>query len=439
MRGGLRGLGVYLVGVFLGALDTNVVGPVFPLLMHAFHVTLGWIAWTVTVYTVAYVAATVLAGAWGDRVGHRTAFRWGIVAFGVASLVAGASRNFLVFLAARLIQGAGAGTVYPNAQAEGLSHFGPERRGLVLGIFGAAFGLASIVGPTLGGALGQYVGWPWVFLINAPIALGVWWWAGRAENARPVARPVPDVAGGLAFAGFLALVLLALMVPDWAVRGGCLAGAAVLLGVFRARQRRASEPFLETAPLTTPAGAALIAGAGLIGLDMSAAVFVPVLAQDRLHFSVVASGLALLPAAFAGAVLSGVGGVMTDRVGPRPVLLVGLLAATAGGVLLAWPGLTIGRFIAAMVAFGLGTAFTMGAPLNRIAVAWYRDTQAAQALGLMAVFRSVGLAAGPVVLTAAAAVRGFSGMFGAVALASLLGMGLFWAIPQQRLTNTGDS
>jgi MFS family permease len=428
----MRGLGVYLVGVFLGALDTNVVGPVFPLLMRAFHVTLGWIAWTVTVYTVAYVAATVLAGAWGDRVGHRTAFRWGIVAFGVASLVAGASRNFLVFLAARLIQGAGAGTVYPNAQAEGMAHFGSERRGLVLGIFGAVFGLASIIGPTLGGALGEYVGWPSVFLINAPLALGVWWWAGRAGNVPSVPRPLPDVAGGLSFAGFLALLLLALMVPDWAVRGGCLAGAALLFVAFRTRQRQAVEPFLETAPLTTPAGAALIAGAGLVGLDMSAAVFVPVLVQEQLHFSVVASGLALLPAAFAGAVLSGVGGVMTDRAGPRLVLLIGLVAATVGGVLLAWPGLTLSRFILAMLAFGLGTAFTMGAPLNRIAVAWYQEGNAAQALGLMAVFRSVGLAAGPVVLTAAATVHGFTGMFGAVAVASAIGIGLFWAMPQER-------
>lgn len=107
------------------------------------------------------------------------------------------------------------------------------------------------------------------------------------------------------------------------------------------------------------------------------------------------------------------------------MLRVGLLAGAGGGALLAWPGLTLARFVAAMVLFGISTAFTMGAPLNRMALALYRDEQAGEALSLVAVFRAIGLAAGPVVLTLAEGWHGFSGMFGAVALASLVGAGLF--------------
>jgi MFS family permease len=431
VRPNWRVLSVYLLGVFLGALDTNVVGPVFPLLMRSFRIPLTWTAWTVTVYTVAYVAATVLAGAWGDRVGHRRVFQWGIVAFGIASLVAALSPNFLVFLLARLIQGSGAGAVYPNAQAEGLRFFPSERKGLALGVFGASFGLASVLGPTLGGALGQYVGWPAVFVINAPLALGVLWLTRRAPPSEVSPRPMPDTVGGVAFAAFLAALLLWVMVQSpW--RWALLALALALLALFAERQRREPVPFLDTAPLANVAGVALVGGAAVVGLDMSAAVFVPTLVQRELGFTVLASGLALLPAAFAGAILSGAAGVLTDRIGPRVVLVVGLAAGAAGGVLLAWPGLTLTRFILAMVAFGLGTAFTMGAPLNRIGVALYREDQAGQALALMAVFRSVGLAAGPVLLTAATAIHGFTGMFFAVAAASLVGIFLFLGVPDVR-------
>ena len=410
-------LSVYLLGVFLGALDTNVLGPVFPLLMHAFRTSLAWVAWTVTVYTVAYVAGTVLFGAWGDRAGHRRIFAWGILGFGVASVIAAVSPSLPVFLVARMVQGAAAGAVYPNAQAEGLGHFPPERKGLALGIFGAAFGVASIIGPTLGGALGQVFGWPAVFLLNAPLAVVVLLLVRRVPGSAPLPRPVPDPYGAAAFAVTVSSVLLGVTVGGaarWAFAVPAVAGAAV----FWVRQRGARSPFLDTRPLVGAAGVVLVAVAAVVGFDMSAAVFVPTVAQRILHFGVLGSGAALLPAAFAGAALAGVGGHLCDRIGSRPVLIMGLAAGMVGALLLAVPSLTFARFIVSMVFFGVGTAFTMGAPLNRMGVALYRADQTAEALSLMAVFRSVGLAVGPVVLTAAAARQGFSGMFMTVAVVS---------------------
>ena len=78
------GLVVYLLGIFVGALDVNVLGPALPLIAHGFHTTLAWTAWTVTAYTVAYAASTVLAGAVGDRLGRRGTFRVGVALFGIA-------------------------------------------------------------------------------------------------------------------------------------------------------------------------------------------------------------------------------------------------------------------------------------------------------------------------------------------------------------------
>lgn len=422
---------IYLIGVFVGALDTNVLGPAFPLIMRSFHVSLSWVAWTITAYTVAYVATTVLAGAIGDRRGRRTVFVFGLVAFGVASLLAASARSFPFFVFARVVQGVGAGAVYPNAQAEGVALFPAERRGMALGMFGAVFGLASIIGPNVGGVLAQYVGWPSIFLLNVPIVVVVLILSRRLAATPSRGEPLPDVAGGLSFAAFLASALLALEAGG-AARLGLLVLAIVLLLIFLWRQQRATTPFLDSAPLTNAAGAAMIAGAALIGLNMSAAVFVPTLVQRELHYSVVASGVALMPAALSGAVLAGVGGVLVDRVGAKSVLLLGLLAGAIGGLLLMLPHLTLLRFILAMVAFGVGTAFTMGAPLNRLALALYRDDQAGEALSLVAVFRSVGIAAGPVLLTIAAAWQGFEAMFGAVAVASVIGFLLFLTVPDAR-------
>lgn len=431
LRPDYRVLVIYLAGVFIGALDTNVVGPVFPLIARGFHVTLGGVAWTVTAYTVAYVVSTVMSGALGDGLGHRRVFVYGVSAFGAASALAFVSHFFWLFLLARVLQGAGAGAVYPNAQAEGIAQFPAERRGLALGVFGAAFGLAAIVGPNVGGALGQFFGWRSIFLINIPFAIAVLALSVRLPPSRTTQRPIPDWLGGVGFAGTIAAGLLALAVSGpWRLVAVVL--AAGLAAVFVWRQRRANTPFLDRGPLGRPSSIAMLFGAALIGLGMSAAVFVPTLAQRSLGFSVLDSGIALMPAAFSGAVLAGVGGVLTDRIGPRWVLQAGLVAGVAGGVLLAWPHLTLVLFFMAMVAFGVSTAFTMGAPLNRMALALYRDDQSAEALSLVAVFRAIGLAAGPVLLTLAQAWHGFTGMFGVVGAAALLGVVVFLFVPDVR-------
>lgn len=432
VRPNFKVLSVYLIGIFIGALDTNVVGPVFPLIRSSFHISLAWTAWTVTAYTVAYIASTVLAGALGDRLGHKRLFLGGIAAFGLASALAAVSPTFWVFVLARAIQGLGAGAVYPNAQAEGIKQFPLEKRGMALGLFGAVFGMASIVGPVVGGVLGQYFGWPSVFLVNIPITLTVFLLSGRVPASDTAQRAVPDFWGGLGFSGMLAGLLLFIMVAN-AWRWAFLILGIGLLVLFVGRQRTAPVPFLDSKPLTNGAGVAMMIGASLIGLDMSAAIFVPTLVQQALGFTVLASGLSLLPAAFTGAVLSGVGGVMVDRTGPRKVLTMGLLAGALGGLLLAWPPLTFLRFILAMIFLGMGTAFTMGAPLNRMALALYRDDQAGEALSLIAVFRGIGLSAGPIILTLAqASLHGFTGMFGTVFVASLVGMFAFFFVPDVR-------
>ncbi len=410
----------------------GILGPAFPLIARSFHVSLAWMAWSVTTYSVTYVAATVLAGSAGDRHGRKRMFLVGIVAFAVASTIAALSHVFWVFLLARAVQGLGAGAVYPNAQAEGMRLFPPERRGMALGIFGAVFGVASIVGPNLGGALAQYFGWPSIFLINIPIAAVVLLLGIGLPESEPSRRPAPDFLAGIAFALVLAFALVSLD-DAGLVRVLTVLAAFVLLAAFIWRERRPEgRPFLDPHAMRGVSGAALVAGAAVVGVDMSAAIFVPTLAQQNLGLSVLGSGVSMMPAAFSAAILSPVAGVISDRLGGRGVVQVGLVFAALGGVLLALPGLTLLRFIVAMLAFGVGTTFTMGGPLNRLAIGLYHEEQTGEALANVAVFRSVGIAAGPVLLTLAMSWHRFAGMFSAVALISVLGIAVFLLVPDVR-------
>ncbi len=434
-----RFLSIYLFGVFIGALDTNILGPALPLVAHTFATTLAWTAWTITAYTAAYIASTVLAGPGGDRIGRRSFFVAGIGLFGAASLLAALSPNLPLFLVARVLQGAGAGLVYPNAQAEGMRSFPEERRGMALGLFGAVFGLAAIIGPNLGGLLAQSFGWPSIFLVNVPLAAIVLVLSRRLpKSERHPQGGVPDVWGGVLFSLTLVCLLLALSAASlisliW------LAAALLLGATFALRQRRASIPFLDTKPLQTPAGAFMMAAAAIIGLDLAAAVFVPALAQRQLHFSVLMSGVALMPAAVVGAVLAGAAGVLVDRLGARLVLQVGLAAAGVGGVLLALPDLGVARFIVAMGFFGFGTAFTLGAPINRLATLLYRKEQLGEALSLVAVARAVGLMVGPVVFGLLITGSGFAAPFWLLAAASVVGVGLLFRVANHRQPATPAS
>ena len=437
MRPNHKTLAIYLLGVLVGALDMNVLGPAFPDIARSFHVEFAVTAWTITAYSVAYVASTALAGGWGDRLGHGRLFRFGVGLFGIASLLAALAPNWGIFMLARVVQGAGAGAVYPNAQAEGVRLFPASKRGMALGIFGAVFGVASIIGPNLGGALTQFWGWPTIFLINVPLAALVLMSARRLPpSVTNDAGEVPDWLGGAAFAVLLAAGLLAVSGHGLGFRLVFLAVALLAGSGFVYRQRTAHQPFIDAQPLANRAGVFLVIGAAVIGLDMSSAVFVPTLAQRTFGIGPLASGVALMPAALAGAALSGAGGIMADRLGARSVLVLGMLSAAGGGLLLAWTPLNWTRFIVAMMLFGTGTAFTVGAPINKLGLALYRENQAAEALALTAVFRSVGLAIGPILLTMAEAWHGFRGMYATVALASGLGAFLFSRVPKQGMPRT---
>ncbi|MEI2692284.1 MAG: MFS transporter [Anaerolineae bacterium] len=161
---------VLFVGVLMGALDIAIVGPALPAIQTEFGVDDRALAWVFTVYVLANLVGTPLMAKLSDRAGRRSIYVLDVILFAAGSLVVALSPTFAVLLLGRAIQGLGAGGIFPVASAVIGDTFPVEKRGSALGLIGAVFGIAFLVGPILGGVILLALNWHWLFLINLPIA-----------------------------------------------------------------------------------------------------------------------------------------------------------------------------------------------------------------------------------------------------------------------------
>ncbi|MFY9858996.1 MAG: MFS transporter, partial [Candidatus Cybelea sp.] len=158
------------LGVFAGALDLSVLSPALPALGRAFNVQSGDLAWVFTLYLLVTVLSIAIASAMADRFGRRPVYLVCISLFAAGSIVAIFAPSYGVFLAARGIQALGAGGIFPVATAAIGDVVPADRRGAALGIVAATWGLAAVIGPSLGGLVTHYVSWRYIFVANVPLA-----------------------------------------------------------------------------------------------------------------------------------------------------------------------------------------------------------------------------------------------------------------------------
>ncbi|MGC8779609.1 MAG: MFS transporter, partial [Anaerolineae bacterium] len=168
-----RVLLVLFIGVLMGALDIAIVAPALPAVQAYFGVGDRVLAWTITIYVLFNLIGTPLMAKLSDMSGRRTIYILDVLLFAAGSLIVALAPGFGVLLVGRALQGLGAGGIFPVASAVIGDTFPPEKRGSALGLIGAVFGLAFLVGPILGGVLLGLFGWRSLFLINLPIALAV--------------------------------------------------------------------------------------------------------------------------------------------------------------------------------------------------------------------------------------------------------------------------
>jgi EmrB/QacA subfamily drug resistance transporter len=360
---------------FMVVLDSVVVITALPRMQRDLHVSLASLQWTLNAYGIAFAAGIITAAALGDRFGRRKVFTVGLAVFTLASIACAVAPSLSALIVARTVQGLGGAVVLPLSLTILTAAFPIERRGMIVGVYGGLAGLAVAMGPIVGGAVTQSIDWHWIFWINVPIGVVAVLLGVRLLPESYGAPERLDLVGvGLVTAGVVSLVWALSRASEvgWSsaeVVGTLIAGAA-LLGGFIVWEGSAPEPMV---PLRLFAARDFAVG-NVTTFLMSGAIFAGGLLvteefQLARHYSPVGAGLHLLPFFATPMVVSPVAGALSDRVGRRPIIVVGLSLLTAGFVWVAWRGSLRASWIELVVALLIaGVGISMALPTVPTAV-----------------------------------------------------------------------
>lgn len=407
---------ILFLGVLMGALDIAIVAPALPAIQKSFAVDDRALAWVFTTYVLFNLIGTPLMAKLADAWGRRPVYVLDVGLFALGSLLVALAPGFAFLLVGRALQGFGAGGVFPVASAVIGDTFPPEKRGSALGMIGAVFGLAFLIGPVLGIIILRFAGWPWLFLINLPIALVVILAAMRyLPGGRPAQRRRFDAVGMVVIAASLTALTYGINRLDTARFAQSITSpgvwsflvvAVLLLPVFWVVEQRAEDPILRVSLFRRrqiAVGSGLALGAGL---GEAAVVFVPALLVAAFGISESRASALLLPAVLAMAIGSPLAGRMLDRFGSRPVVFLGSVLVAAGMLLVGLAPIGWAVFYASALLVGLGLGILLGAPLRYIMLNEAPLSDRASAQGALTLFTATGQLIGGALVGAVAASAG---------------------------------
>lgn len=386
------------LGVFAGALDLGVLSPALPSIAHGFGVAPRDVAWTFTLYLFANVVSIPIMTKLSDQYGRRPIYVLCVGVFAAGSVLAIVAPNFGVFLAARAIQAAGAGGIFPVATAAIADSVPLERRGSALGLLGAVWGLAAIVGPSFGGAVTHLVSWHWIFAANVPLAIVVIVLAQRYVPATAArARGPLDVAGIAVLAFGLLGVMIGLTRLDTraaafgnGVTFGALAAAALAFVALVPIERRAAAPVIAPQLFASRQLVVTYALEVLIGLLEGALFFIPAALVAADGITPIAAGGIAAVGAFTFVAVIPLAGRALDAFGSRAVLLAGATLTALGLLLFALSLSNLWFAVGSVALAGVGFGALLGAPTRYIITNEVPGSVRATAVGMLSVFLIIG-------------------------------------------------
>jgi EmrB/QacA subfamily drug resistance transporter len=345
---------------FMVVLDASVLITALPRMQRDLHVGLSSLQWTFNAYGIAFAAGIITAAALGDRFGRRRLFNGGVGLFTVASAACALAPNAGELIAARTVQGLAGAVVLPLSLTILTTAFTAEKRGMIVGVYGGLAGLAVALGPIVGGALTEGVGWHWIFWLNVPIGVVAALLSLRLLPESYGASERLDLTGvGLVTAGAVALVWALTRANDvgWSSAETVitLAVGGGLLAAFLAWESWVSEPMV---PLRLFAVREFAIGNLttylMAGATFAAAFFITQEFQFARGYSPLGTGLRLLPFFATPMFVSPLAGAFSDRIGRRPIMVVGLTlqaigfiwVAARGSLSTSWIELTVALLVA---------------------------------------------------------------------------------------------
>lgn len=358
------------VAFFMVGLDSLVVVTALPAIHREIGGSISALEWTLNAFTLTYAAGIITAAALGDRLGRRLMFILGLAVFTASSVACAVAPSADLLIAARAVQGIGAAMLMPVSLTILTTAFPAERRGTIVGIWGGIGGLAVAAGPVVGGAITQGFSWHWIFWVNAPIgAIAILLSLLLLQESKGPATRLDLVATTLVASGAAAIVWALIRAGDEGWRAsstiGTLIAGVLLAAGFVAWELRATQPMLPMHLFRSLSFSAGNATAFLMAGTIAAAAFlVAQYMQFGLGYSPLATGVRLLPWTATPLFVAPAAGFLSDRVGRRPVLVLGMVMQGVGlawFALLATAHVAYGELVLPLIVAGVG--FSLAVPI----------------------------------------------------------------------------
>ncbi|MEB8341610.1 DHA2 family efflux MFS transporter permease subunit [Streptomyces endophyticus] len=414
-RGGaLWALVITSVAGFMAALDNLVVTTALPSIRQDLGGALDDLEWTVSAYTLTFAVLLMFGAALGDRFGRRRLFLVGITVFTVASAAAAMAPGIDSLIAARAVQGVGAAIMMPLTLTLLTAAVPVAKRGLAFGIWGAVNGLAVASGPLIGGSLTEHISWHWIFWLNVPLGVALLPLARLRLKESYGSGARLDIRGTLLASGGLFGIVYGLVrapVVGWTdtlVLIGLFAGTALLAG-FVHHGIRNENSMLPMRLFRSRAFFGINAASLLMFLGMFGSIFLlSQFLQGVLGYSPTEAGLRMLPWTGMPMLVAPIAGILSDRIGGRPVVAAGLFLQAVG---LGWFAAVVSADVSyaaqlpALIVSGVGMALYF-APAANLVMSSVLPQEQGIASGANNALREVGGALGIAVMSSVFSAQG---------------------------------
>ena len=410
---------LFLIGVFMGSLDTGIIGPVLPSIEQSFNLTSRTSSWIFTLFVITFMIGSPVMAKFSDFYGRKKIFILDVILFGIGSCLIAFSMNIESIFFGRIIQGFGCGGLFPVAGAFVGDAFPLKERGKALGILGSVFGISAIGGPLVGAALIPF-GWNWCFTINIPISIFLVIFAYHILPDLEDTRKLKIDYLGIAVLSLLAVFLsyglnqidssnfinslVSINVAPF------LIAFIILIPIFLKIEKQAEESIVPIHMLKNSEISIACIETLCYGIIYSSAIFIPSLVILSMGLNNQYASLMLIPILGANAVAAPILGKILDSAGSRKIMAIGTLILTVGLIAIAiYPNNFI-LFIVAGCLIGVGMVTIIGAPLRYIVLTEAKPTERGAGQAIVNMLSSMGQLIGGALI--GGIIASFSGILG---------------------------